>query len=141
MAYPDLKGERDSSMPLKRWSAEASGLGCRGTRVIWRKLNCLNPNLQRCNDPSAGKTLVTGTMLCDGFLRWLSQPSGCGALPSEGNQGDEWDAYVTLGRTTGTNAGSISGREPQGDGVLVVVVGVASHQGGREAVHRAKGHR
>jgi hypothetical protein len=46
MAYPDLKGERDSSMPLKRWSAEASGLGCRGTRVIWRKLDCLNPNLQ-----------------------------------------------------------------------------------------------
>ena len=46
MAYPDLKGERDSSMPLKRWSAEALGLGCRGTRVIWRKLDCLNPNLQ-----------------------------------------------------------------------------------------------
>ncbi len=46
MAYPDLKSERDSSMPLKRWSAEASGLGCRGTRVIWRKLDCLNPNLQ-----------------------------------------------------------------------------------------------
>jgi hypothetical protein len=46
MAYPDLKGERDNSMPLKRWSAEASGLGCRGTRVIWRKLDCLNPNLQ-----------------------------------------------------------------------------------------------
>ena len=46
MAYPDLRGERDSSMPLKRWSAQASGLGCRGTRVIWRKLDCLNPNLQ-----------------------------------------------------------------------------------------------
>ena len=46
MAYPDPKGERDNSMPLKRWSAEASGLGCRGTRVIWRKLDCLNPNLQ-----------------------------------------------------------------------------------------------
>ena len=46
MAYPDLKGERDSSMPLKRWSAQAPGLGCRGTRVIWRKLDCLNPNLQ-----------------------------------------------------------------------------------------------
>ena len=46
MAYPDPKGERDSSMPVKRWSAQASGLGCRGTRVIWRKLDCLNPNLQ-----------------------------------------------------------------------------------------------
>ena len=47
MAYPDPKGERDSSMPGKRWSAQASGLGCRGTRVIWRKLDCLNPNLQK----------------------------------------------------------------------------------------------
>jgi Nuclease-related domain len=46
MAYPDPKGERDNSMPMKRWSAEASGLGCRGTRVIWRKPDCLHPNLQ-----------------------------------------------------------------------------------------------
>jgi hypothetical protein len=33
-------------MPAKRWSAQVSGLWCRGTRVIWRKLDCLNPNLQ-----------------------------------------------------------------------------------------------
>ena len=46
MAHPDPKGERDNSMPMKRWSAQVSGLGCRGTRVIWRKLDCLNPNLQ-----------------------------------------------------------------------------------------------
>ena len=46
MAYPDPKGERNSSMPGKRWSAQVSGLWCRGTRVIWRKLDCLNPNLQ-----------------------------------------------------------------------------------------------
>jgi hypothetical protein len=46
MAYPDPKGERNSSMPAERWSAQVSGLWCRGTRVIWRKLDCLNPNLQ-----------------------------------------------------------------------------------------------
>jgi hypothetical protein len=46
MAYPDPKGERNSSMPAKRWAAQVSGLSCRGTRVIWRKLNCLNPNLR-----------------------------------------------------------------------------------------------
>ena len=71
-------------------------------------------------------------MLCDGLVVRLLQPSGRGALPSEGNQGDEWDAYVTLGRTTGTNVGSILEREPEDDGVLVVVVGAATHQGGRE---------
>ena len=37
-------------------------------------------------------------------------------MPSEGIQGDEWDAYVTLFRATGTNVGSPTGREPQGDG-------------------------
>jgi hypothetical protein len=57
----------------------------------------------------------------------------------EGNQGDEWDAYVTLGRTTGTNAGSPAGREPHGDGVLVVVVGATTHQGGRESRPQGQG--
>jgi hypothetical protein len=33
-------------------------------------------------------------------------------MSSEDIQGDEWGAYVTLFRTTGTNAGSPTGREP-----------------------------
>jgi len=70
---------------------------------------------------------------------WLSQPSERGALPSEGNQGDEWDAYVTLRRTTGTNAGLPVGREPHGYGVPIVVVGVATHQGGRESRPQGEG--
>ena len=67
------------------------------------------------------------------------QPSGCGAMPNEGIQGDEWGAYVTLGRTTRTNAGSPAGREPQGDGVPIVVVGVTTHQGGRESRLQGQG--
>ena len=39
MAYPDPRGERDNRMPAKRWSAQVLGPGCRGTRVIWRKLD------------------------------------------------------------------------------------------------------
>ena len=42
-------------------------------------------------------------------------------MPSEGIQGDEWDAYVTLERTTRTNVGSPKGRESYGDGDLIVV--------------------
>ena len=42
-------------------------------------------------------------------------------MSNEGIQGDEWDAYVTLLRTTGTNAGSPTERELYGDGVLAVV--------------------
>ena len=78
-------------------------------------------------------------MPCDGLVVRLLQPSGRGALPSEGNQGDEWDAYVTLGRTTGTNVGSILEREPEDDGVLVVVVGATTHQGGRESRPQGEG--
>ena len=78
-------------------------------------------------------------MLCDGKLALPSQPSERGALPSEGNQGDEWAAYVTLGRTTETNAGSPTGREPYGDGVPIVVVRVTPHQGGRESRPQGKG--
>src|SRR6266508_375191 len=37
-----------------------------------------------------------------GFVEWPVQPSGCRAMPNEGIQGDEWSAYVTLGRTTRT---------------------------------------
>ena len=60
-------------------------------------------------------------------------------MPSEGIEGDEWGAYVTLGRTTRTNAGSPAGHEPQGDGVPTVVVGVTTHQGRRESRLQGKG--
>jgi hypothetical protein len=66
-------------------------------------------------------------------------PSESGATPSEGVQGDEWGAYVTLLRTTETNAGSPVGREPYGDGGLVVVAGVTTGQGGRESRLQGEG--
>jgi hypothetical protein len=67
------------------------------------------------------------------------QPPERGATPSEGVEGDEWAAYVTLSRTTGTNAGSPTGRESYGDGGLVVVAGVTPGQGGRESRPQGEG--
>ncbi len=140
MAYPDLKGERDNSMPLKRWSAEASGLGCRGTRVIWRKLDCLNPNLQTmqrsvcrkdaCDRHHALRRLSSLAVATFGVwrrcpVRAIKEMSGTPTSRSD----------VQQGRTRDQS----SGREPQGDGVLVVVVGVASHQGGRESRPQGEG--
>jgi len=43
--------------------------------------------------------------------------------------------YVRRRRT----AGSPTGREPHGDGVPIVVVGVTSHQGGRESRPQGEG--
>src|SRR5215813_5395634 len=74
-----------------------------------------------------------------GMVEGPAQPSGRTAMPDAGIQGDEWGAYVTLGRTTRTNAGSLGGREPQGDGVPIVAVGVTTHQGGRESRLQGKG--
>ena len=71
--------------------------------------------------------------------RVADAPPERGATPSEGVEGDEWDAYVTLPRTTETNAGSPAGREPQGDGGLVVVAGVTPGQGGRESRLQGEG--
>jgi hypothetical protein len=61
---------------------------------------------------SAGKTPETGATLCDGIPLVSTQPSEHGALPSEGNQGDERDAYVTLGRMTGRTRDRLRGASP-----------------------------
>ena len=58
-----------------------------------------------------------------GGVETAGQPPGPGAMPSEGIEGDEWDAYLTLARTAVTNVGSPNGREPYGDGGPVVVAG------------------
>jgi hypothetical protein len=41
--------------------------------------------------------------------------------------------HATVARTTRTNVGSPKGREPHGDGVPIVVVGVTTHRGERES--------
>jgi hypothetical protein len=51
MAYLDAKGEGDNSMPLKRRPCSGVEAVCRGTRVIWRRLDCLNPNPQEMQGP------------------------------------------------------------------------------------------
>ena len=138
MAYRDLKGERDKRMPEKRRSSPGvRGGASRDPRDMAKAGLPDIPIPRRRKGQSAGKTSETGAMLCGGIVEGSPQPPERGALPSEGNQGDEWDAYVVLGRMTGTNAGSPAGREPHGDGVPIVVVGVTTHQGGRCAARRS----
>jgi hypothetical protein len=138
MAYRDPKGERDKRMPEKRRSSPGvRGGASRDPRDMAKAGLPDIPIPRRHEGQSAGKTPETGAMLCGGIVEGSLHPPEDGALPSEGNQGDEWDAYVVLGRMTGTNAGSPAGREPHGDGVPIVVVGVATHQGGRCAARRS----
>jgi hypothetical protein len=54
------------------------------------------PISRRCKIPSVGKTPETGVMPCVDIGGWSAQPPGYEAMPNEGIQGDEWDAYVAL---------------------------------------------
>src|SRR3954454_1940482 len=56
------------------------------------------------------------------FLQWTTA--------SEVVQGDEQGTYVALGRSTRTDTGSPTGREAQGDGVVIVVRGRESRSHG-----------
>jgi hypothetical protein len=47
MAYLDPKGEGTAACQESSGRAQASEAVRCGTRVIWRKLDCLNPNLQK----------------------------------------------------------------------------------------------
>jgi hypothetical protein len=142
MAYLNPKGAGDSSMPVKRRSGPGVRDGASWDPRDMTKAGLPEPLIsRRCKDSSIGKTSETGAMLCIGIKSLLVQPPGCGAIPSEGIQGDEWGVYVTLERTTRTNMGSPEGRESDGDGGPVVVAGVTTCLGGGSAVRRAKGAR
>jgi hypothetical protein len=43
----DPKGEGDNSMPGNQWPRQCVWAAHWGTRAIWLKLDCLNPNLQK----------------------------------------------------------------------------------------------
>jgi hypothetical protein len=120
--------------------AQVSGVRRRGTRVIWRKLDCLNPNLQTTQRSVRRKdTRNRRHALRRGDTK-PDAPSGRGALPSEGNQGDEWDAYVTLDTYDRDEHGiNPPGASLGGDGVPIVVVGATTHQGGRESRPQGEG--
>jgi hypothetical protein len=93
MAYPDPKGTK-GTIACQRSSGRAQAYEARrcGTRVISVKAELPdNPVSRRCNIPSAGKTPVTGAASCVDIGGRSTQPPGCGAMPSEGIQGDERD--------------------------------------------------
>jgi hypothetical protein len=100
MAYLDPKGDGDKSMPGKRRSGSGvRGDASRDPRDMAKAGLPDIPISRRCKESSVGKTLETGATFCVGIVKGPMQPSGCGAMPSEGIEGDEWAAYVTLSRT------------------------------------------
>src|SRR5215207_7575901 len=55
--------------------AQVPGTGCRGTRAVWQKLDCLNPNLQRQQFTATGTAPGTGARRGRGVLVRPGHPS------------------------------------------------------------------
>ena len=97
MAYPDPKGERNHRMPGKRRSGSDVGAeASRDPRDTAKAglLEAQSPDDERERPPE--RHPIPAPRFATACVVRLLQPSGRGALPSEGDQGDEWDAYVTL---------------------------------------------
>jgi hypothetical protein len=112
----------------RRDSQNACMAACGKARVIWRRLDCLNSRTQRCshiprNHAWRGHRLTADYVIAAGPLgRW--------ADANEASQGTERSAYLTLEQLMPENMGSPTGREPYGDGALVVVRGRESRPHG-----------
>jgi hypothetical protein len=141
MAYLDPKGcRRENSMPGNQWPCQAYGVVCwEGPRDM-AKAGLPEPQSPGGVKLSpAGKTPETGAGSAVALLSGHRILRDAGAISSEDIEGDEWGAYVTLLSTTGTNAGSPTGREPYGDTAPVVVVGVTTGQGDGNTDSQGKG--
>lgn len=87
--------------------AQVPGTGCRGTRALWRRLDCLNPNLQRQQFTATGTALETGARRGRGVLVRPGHPSRrerCPARAFKEMSGTPKPCF----RVTETNVGSPS---------------------------------
>jgi hypothetical protein len=118
--------------------AQVPGAVRRGTRAVWRKLDCLNPNLQRQQLTATGTAPETGARRDRGRTGSPWSTFAAGAMPNEGIEGDEWGAWAALivcQRRTWDHRPSTAG----GDGVPVVVAGVTPGRGERESRSQGEG--
>jgi predicted transposase YbfD/YdcC len=118
--------------------AQVPGTVRRGTRVVWRKLDCLNPNLRRQQFTATGTAPETGARRDRGRTGSPWSTFAAGAMPNEGIEGDEWGAWAALivcQRRTWDHRPSTAG----GDGVPVVVAGVTPGRGERESRSQGEG--
>ncbi len=68
------------------------GRGAGGTRVIWRKLDCLNPNLQSMQIHIHRKGPLKPVSCSASDLVVTDAPLERETMSNEDIQGDEWDA-------------------------------------------------
>jgi hypothetical protein len=96
-AYLDAKARGDNSMPVKHWLAK----GARGG-ALQNPRDMAKAGLLAAQSPAVKVSPIGMTPETDACVMPHREPWGAGqppwrrAPPSEGGQGDEWAAYVTL---------------------------------------------
>jgi hypothetical protein len=81
---------------------------CRETRAVWRRLDCLNPNLQRQQFTATGKASETGVRRDRGVLVRSGQPSRRKRYPARAFKEMSGAPAAALFRVSETNVGSPS---------------------------------
>ena len=140
MAYPDPKGERNKSMPANRRSRP----GVRGG-ASWDPRDMAKAGLPKPQSPEdatfrpLARHPMPAPRSATAAQEWLSHLRGVERCPvraiKEMSGAPTSRSDVQQGRTRDQP----SGREPQGDGRPIVVVGATTHQGGRESRPQGKG--
>jgi hypothetical protein len=105
----------------RRDDRKACMVACGKARVIRRRLHCLNSRTERCSHISRNHAWRGHRLTADYMV--AAGPLGRWADANEVSQGAERSAYLTLVQLMPENMGSPTGREPYGDGALVVVRG------------------
>ncbi len=139
LAYLDPKGEGDRSLPGNQRPGPDVWDGALGDPRDMAKAGLpesQSPEGESSHPPERHLKPAPGPAAS---WNYADATSGPGAMPSEGIEGDEWGAYITLHRVNETNVGSPTGREPYGDAGLVVVAGVTPGRGGRESRPQGEG--
>jgi hypothetical protein len=140
MADLDPKGEGDKSMPGKQWP-------CPGVRggALRDPRNMARAGLPKAKSPDDASRHPPARrpkpVPCPALVFRMSRRSlrGTGRCPVRAFKEMSWPPTFCSIRTTGTNAGSPTGRESYGDGGLVVVAGVTPRRGGRESRPQGEG--
>jgi hypothetical protein len=140
MAYPDPKGKRNNRMPGKRWSCPGvRGEASRDPRDMAKAVlpEAESPEDEKAHPPE--RHLLPAPCSAMAFLQGRRNLRGVERCPvrviKEMSRTPKSRSDVRQGRTRDQP----SRREPQGDGVPIVVVGVATHRGGRESRPQGEG--
>jgi hypothetical protein len=120
-AHPRPKGTGDHNLPEKRGQAMSARRTPRKTRVVWPRLDCFKSNPDRDTGSPAVTLTQRGVTACRVFVfcirharavRYREMIPGVGMNGRPKPRSDvRWPE----------SSGSPTGREPYGDGVLVVV--------------------